>query len=477
MTFDENEFVRGQQEKWNEQIASGANNNGQVLLDRKDPLLTARLFAMSQYRLLDMRTLVHHRDDFYAWKDSHYIVVSNDEIRAKVYDFLETSMMRGKQGPEPFKPTARAVSDVIDALKAVANLEDRILAPSWLDDGHPDCDPADLIVCRNGLLDMRTRQVYEPTPLFYGHTALGFDFDRNAAEPAEWLAFLNSIWTDDPEAIAALQEIFGYCLTTDISQQKIFMLVGPKRSGKGTIARILKALLGSINVAGPTLSGLGTNFGLSPLIGKQLAVISDARLSGRSDLHLIAERLLSISGEDHVTVDRKFKSAWTGTLPTKFMILTNELPRISDASGALASRFILLCLTKSFYGGEDLALTKRLMTELPGILNWALDGLDKLQDRGHFVQPQSSQDAVQELDDLGSPINAFVRDRCTIGPEKEIECQLLYDAWKTWCELQGRKDAGTVQTFSRDLRAAVPGLHAKQHRSMGMKRAFHGIGI
>ena len=124
----------------------------------------------------------------------------------------------------------------------------------------------------------------------------------------------------------------------------------------------------------PTLAGLGTNFGLAPLIGKRVAIISDARLSGRADQHAIAERLLSITGEDALTIDRKYKSAWTGQLQTRFLIISNELFRLADASGALASRFILLMLAKSFYGQEDRNLTKKLMTELPGILNWAAAG-------------------------------------------------------------------------------------------------------
>ena len=101
----------------------------------------------------------------------------------------------------------------------------------------------------------------------------------------------------------------------------------------------------------------GTNFGLAPLIGKRLAIISDARLSGRADQHAIAERLLSITGEDALTIDRKYAPAWTGRLHTRFLILSNELPRLADASGALAGRFILLSLTESFYGREDQGLT------------------------------------------------------------------------------------------------------------------------
>ena len=78
----------------------------------------------------------------------------------------------------------------------------------------------------------------------------------------------------------------------------MFLFVGPKRAGKGTIGRVLTGLLGAHNVAAPTLAGLSTNFGLSPLIGKPLGLVSDARLSGRPDSNIVVERLLSVSGED-----------------------------------------------------------------------------------------------------------------------------------------------------------------------------------
>ena len=122
----------------------------------------------------------------------------------------------------------------------------------------------------------------------------------------------------------------------------------------------------------PDIMGLATNFGIAPLIGKSLAIIGDARLSSRADQAAITERLLSISGEDNLTIDRKFLPAWTGRLGVRFLIMTNELPRLADASGALASRFIVLMMQNSFYGREDRGLKNRLLIELPGILNWAL---------------------------------------------------------------------------------------------------------
>jgi putative DNA primase/helicase len=288
---------------------------------------------------------------------------------------------------------------------------------------------------------------------------------------------LHDIWADDAESIDTLQELFGQLLTPETKHQKIFLMVGPKRSGKGTIARVLTALLGRANVCNPTLAGIGSNFGLEPLIGKPLALIGDARLGGRSDQQVIAERLLSISGEDGLTIDRKYMAAWTGTLPTRFLILTNELPRMSDASGALAGRFIVLQMTRSFYGREDLGLSNRLLAELPGILKWALAGLDRLNARGHFVQPSAANAAIEELQDLASPVGAFLRSECVISPECSVRCDDLYESWLVWCRQEHRDAVGTKQRFFRDLRAAIPTLVTRQVRTPGRERVRECLGV
>src|SRR5262249_45214659 len=157
---------------------------------------------------------------------------------------------------------------------------------------------------------------------------------------------------DDRESIETLQEIFGLCLTPETRHQKAFLLVGPKRAGKGVIARILIALVGQCNAVSPTLASLGERFGLAPLIGKLVAVISDARLGAKTDQHAIAESILRITGEDDVEVDRKYREAWNGRMRVRFLIISNELPRLADTSGALASRFIVLNLRESFLGRE-----------------------------------------------------------------------------------------------------------------------------
>lgn len=343
--------------------------------------------------------------------------------------------------------------------------------------GLPNAPADELVACSNGLVHVPTRTLYPHSPQYFVHHSVPFAFEPEAPAPKRWFAFLRDLWGGDSETIQTLQEVFGYLVSGDTRQQKIFLLVGPKRSGKGTIARVFTAMIGRHHVAGPTLAGLGTNFGLSPLIGKPVAIVSDARLGGGDATSVVTERLLSLSGEDTLTVDRKYREPWTGQLPSRLVILSNELPRLTDSSGALASRFIIMIMTNSFFGRENPALTSELCAELPSIFNWALDGLERLRERGHFQQPTASQDAVREMEDLGSPVGAFVRDCCVVGPACEVPCDGLYKHWCTWCEDHGRHKSST-QVFGRDLRAVLPGLKVEQPRVGEQRfRRYVGIGI
>ena len=352
------------------------------------------------------------------------------------------------------------------------------LYPRWISNDPGIC-PTEIIACTNGLLHIPSRRLLAHAPDFFNLVDVPFPYDASAPEPAEWLEVSRTRFgAMTRKQLNTLQEIFGYFLTSDTSQQKLFLLVGPTRSGKGVICRVLRHLLGSENVPGPTLASLSSNFGLAPLIGKQLAIIADARIGARSNQQIIAERLLSISGEDSLTIDRKYLSSWTGRLPVRFLIASNELPDLADVSGALAKRFNTLVLTKTFYGREDHGILKRVLTELPAILIWALDGRDRLIKRGHFVQPSSSSEVTQELEDFSSPIKAFLRDDCIVGEDQAVEVDELYQKWACWCVINGREKPGTKQTFGRDLRAAPPGLRMRQPREGGSrKRLYEGVGL
>ena len=335
----------------------------------------------------------------------------------------------------------------------------------------------DVLACQNGLLDISTRDLYSHTPELLNFNALDFNYDPKTPEPVEWLKFLHSIWPNDPESISTLQEIFGYLLSHDLSQQKLFMLLGPKRAGKGIIARVLRRQLGVDNVAGPTLAQLSENFGLEPLIGKRLAIIGDARIGGGSDQNVVVERLLSLSGEDPLTVHRKFKSAWNGQLGVRVILLSNELPRFSDTSATIASRFIILKFSESFYGREDHSIERRVMRELRGILRWALDGLNRLSGRGHFIMPASARAEAERMEELSSPILAFVHDRCELSSTFSVPVNDLFNQWKAWCDARNLP-AGSLISFSNALHSAVASVKTSRPRVEGDRvRVFAGIGL
>ncbi|MBL8226388.1 MAG: hypothetical protein JNM50_13775 [Chromatiales bacterium] len=443
------------------ELESAASADGPPTVDGVAPMATARQFIAAHFSHIDGRTLHFWRGNYYAWTGSYYRQMESDAVRARLYAWLEHRC----------SPTKRTVDFVLDALRGVAYLDAQ--APCWL---GPVRVAGEIIPMANGLLRVESRELYPPTPSYFCLHAAPFPYVADAPAPIAWADFLASVWGDDPSAIDCLQEIIGLLLTDDTSYQKIILIIGPKRSGKGTIARLLRHLLGTDNVTATSLAGLGQTFGLASLIGKPLAIISDARLSGRSDLAVVAENLLRISGEDALPVPRKFQPDWVGTLPTRFLMLTNEIPALTDASGALASRFLILPMTKTFYGREDKTLDNRLAQERPGIFRWALDGLDRLRQRGYLVQPVSGDDVQEQLDRLSSPIKSFVADECVIEPVAEIPCKNLFAAWQTWCQSQHREQTGNLQMFGRNLSAAFPGIAVRRpRRGEARNRVYAGV--
>ncbi|MBL8548735.1 MAG: hypothetical protein JNJ73_02030 [Hyphomonadaceae bacterium] len=444
----------------------GARRYAQKQIDKahelvaKDPLRLSKDEPVKSAREFKRRirpTLLHYNDDWLAHDGAAYTELETETVRSELYSFLDSAVAVAKNKDTgefvdvPFRPNRDKVGNVLDALRAKAHAQrDRYAPPCWLSgDGPP---PSELLACRNGLLHLPSGVLLPATERFFTRNALEFDYHANAAHPRAWLDFLNQLWAGDAE-ILLLQEIFGYLLTPDTSQQKIFLLVGPRRSGKGTILRVLVRLVGHANRCAPTLDSLGKDFGLEPLIGKQLACVSDMRLGPKSDTAKIAENLLRISGEDDVDAARKYKRAWTGRLGVRFLILTNEMPSIKDASGAVASRFVPLTMTESFLGREDTALFDRLLPELPGVLNWAIDGWRRLRERGRFVLPPASRAAIEEMEHLGAPVKAWLSEVLEsdfeMHPDGWVDKDVLFLRWKAWAE-------------ERDMRAGDKGNFAKR---------------
>lgn len=407
------------------------------------------------------RGLQHWRGEWWRWTGPHWVDVSPDGMRAALYPILERAVyLGGKEGVTelPWSPTKPKVANLMEALAAVVHVSEKVDQPSWLENGEGLDHVISLV---NGLLNPVNKEMYAHSPLYFNRFSLPFEY-RPGATCDRWLAFLESVWPDDAQSAALLQEWYGYVLSGRTALQKFMFLKGASRGGKGVIARLLTKLVGRANVAGPTFDSFASGFGLETFIGTPLAIVGDARSSAKVDMQAVIGRILSMTGEDALDVNRKYKPLWSGTLPTRLMLLSNELPWFRDASGALANRMLMLVLTQSFAGREDLRLERDLEKELPAVFNWALAGLDRLvANEGRFTTPESSRETFQEFADAMSPVQAFVREMCEVGETFRVPKESLWWAWQMWC-VENEHQPGGKTRFMAVLRDAVPSVTGDQ---------------
>ena len=473
--FDQHAGDQEQEEHAGEDEHAGGGYRPYAVIEIDDPLApyaVAQTFVEMYCSHEGQRTLHYYRDEWHRWNQTHYQVVDDDDMRGLMYKFLS----RCSQGTTLVSPDRAMVGNVADALKAVCNLSNTLEPPVWLGvDGEP---ATEIIACKNGLLHLPTRVLQAHTPALFNHNAVEFEYNALAPRPERWIQFLQELWLGDQESQETLEEILGYCLTGDTHFQKMFLLVGPRRGGKGTIARALTGLSGERNVISPPLLQLTQEMGLEPLIGKRVAIVPDARIGPGANHSALTERLLAISGEDSLSFNRKYKRYWNGRLPVRIVIFSNELPAIRDASGTLVSRFIVLRMVHSWYGREDLFLYERLKNELPGIFNRAVDGWRRLNACGRFLQPRSAQGLLDEFEDLMAPIKAFAEECLVEGRHLYCLREAAYNLYREWCGDNGFA-VQNIANFGRSLHALYPHLETRRPRdgSGPRGRTYEGIGL
>ncbi len=295
-----------------------------------------------------------------------------------------------------------------------------------------------------------------------------YAYDPDATCP-QWEKFLTEV-IPDPDGRAFLQEWAGYLLSGRTHLEKIAVLVGATRSGKGTVGRVLRNLLGEAWVATPRLDSLGEHFGKQPLIGRLLATFADVDWSKKGARDTV-EDLLTLSGEDHPNVPRKGMLDWQGKLPVRLMMLSNDMPNLPNNSGALAGRMIIVRFGRSFLGQEDTGLTARLLTELPGVLLWAIEGLRRLNAAGRFTEPGGG-DARTLTAEAGSPVIEFVEATCTVIPGMDdSNLDDVYERFRNWWIFEGKEDDRTrprpdKATFSKMLQSAYGDRGVETRRIM-----------
>jgi putative DNA primase/helicase len=440
----------------------------------------ARRFLDAVFAPLDgLWTLIYHRDQYLFFDETHWTPLGTGLLEQSVSWYFENATWlppATNRNPNPVRvrfPVAnKTLNDLMRAIKNKVIISDKIDINTWIVRQPGDADTRDLVPMANGLFDTATRQLAPHTPRLLNTYALAFGYDP-AARAEVLFRYLRSSLPNlddksqpDLERVHFTQEMLGLVMTPDTRFQKMFCLVGVPRSGKGTLARLIKRLVGTENFGATSLSDLGSAHGLEDIATKPVVLMGDAAFVGQHGGQRAMERLLGIIGEDDTPVNPKMRKHYTAKLPCRFLLLANDLPELPDAQQALRARQLVLKFTESFEGREDDTLDNALAGELPGIFNWALDGLDRLRQRKKFVQPTVGKEDLDILTRLVSPQSTFVKEMLIVNaddPDCRDVTQDVYMTWWNWCDDQGipKHERGSKEAFGKKLRAVSSCGHVK----------------
>lgn len=467
--------------------AKEAAARGKVILSRDTPSESA-----DQFRALKRPHIISHQEEWLDYSAGAYRTVEDATIGAEIKSFAEAAFTisieievdaRGKERKrftaDPFNPKPRDIESIVTMLRhSVHKPRDTMAPPCFLDGGtgeYAGLDPLNLISFQNGILDINSREKYAPTPQFFTLNALPIDYDPSAPEPYDWYKFLKQVTNSRTELVDLIQERMGYIISADMKQQRVFFLQGPPRSGKGTLMNVTEALVGSQNTASASIKDLATNFGRQSMIGMRYEKVTDMDTNDPQALSSAANFINAVSGLDTVEIQRKFIDAWKGKLRLVIEMASNNLPDFGSHTPAMAARLIIIPFDVSFLGREDRELDVKLCAELPGIVNWALDGLDRLRERGKFVEPRACLDIKRTLLNQSNPLAGFIVDWCKQSPKSSIDKQTLFAEFSKYVsEVDGK--GLTYSVFCKKLTEGYPTIRTAKPRRGG-DRAHLFVGI
>ncbi len=437
----------------------------------------------------DAQTLHYFGGTFYEW-DRVWKEIKPEEMRAIVARDLQDHSGVARV-------TTGLVANVLLNLQAlcVVGGADQPL-PFFIDEYGPPTHRTrrKMLVLGNGMIDLEAiadgakPQLLPHDPRWFGTSGLPFDFDPEAKCP-EFRQFLRQVLEHHPTTkepltqgdgrMKLLQEWFGYSLLPDGRFQKFLLMVGEGSNGKGVIQNLWLRMLGEQNVAHVSLDQLSGQFALQSLIGKMANICGDL-----CEIDAVAEGVLKrLTGEDNIMVDRKYQAPVPMAPTVKLIFGTNSLPRFSDKSRGVWRRLVAMPFRVVIPEAEqDEQLAKRLAAELPGILNWALQGLRRLLKQGHFSPCAVCAEAAKRHQLDCDPVSQFV-DECGIHPPPSGGKPLwtpkdeLYQVYRDWCEGGGYLPLSRNR-FNRQI-GKLPGVqeHRAPQAEPDGKRPYYWTGI
>jgi P4 family phage/plasmid primase-like protien len=224
-------------------------------------------------------------------------------------------------------------------------------------------------------------------------------------------------------------------------------------SGKSTLLHVLRYLVGEQNCSSVPLKDIKNSQHTPGLINKLLNIDYDVSQKAVE----FEDEFKKITGGEPIRVNQKYVEAFSFNPYCKLAMSANIFPKITDHSSAFYNRLILIPCDRVFSPEEqNRDLPAQLLKELPGVLNWAIQGLERLNNRGRFEELEFMQNAVEELENENNPVNLFFEEHIQVVMGTYIEKAEVYEKYKKWSE------AARTYTLSKALFASC--LYKKYYK-------------
>lgn len=302
---------------------------------------------------------------------------------------------------------------------------------------HFDADEL-LLGVNNGVIDLRDSSFGEAKPSQLISKRSPVNFNANAKCP-QFEAFLLKIMGGNTDLIDFLQRAVGYTLTGRTTEQCLFFLHGAGSNGKSTLLNILAVLMGdyAVNAASDMLiarpSTGGATSAIAALAGARFVVSNEVADGSKLDETLVKQ----LTGGDKMTARKLYCELFEFTPNFKLWIAGNYRPVIKGGDHGIWRRIKLIPFDVTIpEADKNLNLPTLLRDELPGILNWALEGCRKWQTLG-LKPPAEVTAAVEEYRSDMDEVGHWIAERCIQQSGKQLSPGDAYRDYRVWAEASG----------------------------------------
>ncbi len=328
------------------------------------------------------------------------------------------------------------------------------------------------ILLKNGIYDLKTKAFKEGYRMdMHARASHPIQYDPGAKAPL-FESFMKLVIGE--ENLPFIYEWFGYCLFREYAPvQKMLFLHGKGGTGKSTLINILSAFLGMDSIASVDIKQLmEEKFAPINLYQKNANFDADAKPEYLGD----AAVLKKLTGDDPFYADRKNREPLTFFNYAKLVFAMNYLPPMRDFSGGLKRRMLILSMSHVITEDEKAEYPlKAILKELPGILNGALEGLERLLKNRDFTVSESISSAVDSWEKGNDVVSLFIDDECTIAEDEFVTSKDLFMNFDDYCKSSNYGRMGRNKFIERIKELGYDyGYKKVEDKTV---RGFKGIGL